>query len=284
MRVLSILVRHGLARYAGALTDLQAFHRSRLPSARCDLLVVDNAGEAPTRSGAVEAIPGSNRAWEFSGWDEGLAHVGGRIREYDVVHLVTSAFRALYTGYLDRCDERTLALVADRRAALGHIDYYDEAVELLGRRSQSWLRTAFFFLPPSELERLGPLAGVPDRAAFFSGDPASPFRRDAPLSENYRRYVLGWLTGAGTGQGTTWHSRFTLTADTLPLFEAKALAMFNEQLLAIRLRQQGCDLVDAIWLSTRARRRWRWRPLRVPHWSEQLAGRDTDRISVEGAL
>jgi hydroxypyruvate reductase len=38
MRILSILARHGVEKYPEALSDLRAFQRARLPSARCDLL------------------------------------------------------------------------------------------------------------------------------------------------------------------------------------------------------------------------------------------------------
>jgi hypothetical protein len=280
MRILSILARHGVEKYPEALSDLRAFQRARLPSARCDLLVVDNAGGTlPARTSATEFIAGSNRHWEFSAWGEGLAHVGARIWEYDLVHLVTSAFRTLYTRYIDRCDERTLALVAGRGIALGHVDYYDDPVELLGNRSQCWLRSSFLFLPPAELATLGTLVGVTDPAPFFSGDPREPFLADAPVSENYRRYVIDWLTGGGTGQGTEWHSRFGLSGETLPHFQVKALAIFNEHLLTIRLRRQGCAIVDATWLASRSSRRGP-HPRAIPDWRDQLADRDTDAVQL----
>lgn len=284
MRVLSILVRHGREKYAGALADLRGFQRTQLAGADCDLLVVDNApGPLSIAPGDPETIAGSNHAWEFSAWDAGLAHVGRSLRRYDLVHLVTSAFRTLHCRYVDRCDARVLRRIAGRRAAVGHIDYYGEPVELLGCRSRHWLRSSFLFLPPAELEALGSLVGIRGRNAFFSGDPARPFRPDAPLSAQYQRYLLDWLTGPGTGQGTEWHSRFVLTEATLAFFEAKALAIMNEHLLAIRLRRQGCTLVDATWLATWAARHawWPRRPT-VPDWPDQLARRDTDAIELPG--
>ena len=73
---------------------------------------------------------------------------------------------------------------------------------------------------------------------------AAPFRADAPISDAYRRAILGWLTGDGTGQGVEWHSRFRLVESTLPLFESKTMAIMNEQLLTNRLRAQGWDDVQ----------------------------------------
>jgi hypothetical protein len=280
MRILTLFVRHGSAKYGQALSELDAFYQRRLPTVTRDTLIVDNAPGAPAgQEGSVELIQGSNRSWEFSAWDEGLAHLGPRSWSYDLVHLVTSAFGELYTRYIERFDPPLLEQIAGRGAATGHIDYYGEPVEVLGYTGQSWVRSAFFFIPPAELQTLGSLVTIDDRRRFFSGDPRAPFRPDAPLSEQYQRYIHDWLTGAGTGQGVTWHSRFELDAKTLPFYENKALAMLNEQLLAIRLRWQGCELVDTTWLATElARRKQSREKLLFPHWRVQLAQRDTDPV------
>jgi hypothetical protein len=280
MRILTLFVRHGTTKYGEALAQLEAFYRRRLPSVAPQTLIIDNAPDAAARPEAgVEVVQGSNRAWEFSAWDEGLAHLGRKVRGYDLVHLATSAFGELYTRYIERFDEPLLEQVAGRGAAVGHIDYYGEPVQVLGYDGQSWMRSSFLFVPPAELATLGSLVSIQDRTLFFSGDPQAPFHPEAPLSEQYQRYIHDWLTGAGTGQGVTWHSRFELDAKTLPFYENKALAMLNEQLLAIRLRRQGCELVDTTWLATElARRRQSREKLLFPHWRVQLAQRDTDAV------
>lgn len=285
MRILSLLARHGTARYPAALADLRAYQRRCLPTARCEVLVVDNAATGSTEEDGVRVIAGSNRAWEFSAWDEGLAQVGVRLLDYDLVHLVTSAFRTLYMAYLDRCVEAVLARVAGHGMALGHLDCYGVPVELFGVRSQCWLRSSFVFLPPAELLSLGSLVGIPDPSRLFSGDPEDPFLADAPISANYRRYILDWLTGEGTGQGTVWHSRFELGPDTLPYFEAKVLAILNEHLLTLRLRRQGCIPVDATWLATQVGRYGGDLELpAIPRWREQLAERDTSPLVIPPSI
>lgn len=278
MRILSLFVRHGTTKYPQALDGLRAFYRKRLPATRPELLVVDNAleGTPPERLPDGELVAGCDSHWEFSGFDAGLAHLGARLWDYDLIHLVTSAYDTLYTRYIERFDERMLGVVAGRGAATGHVDYYGAPVSLLGVRSQCWLRTSFIFVPPAELAALGSLVGVRDPAPFFSGDPARPFRDDAPLCETYRKYILDWLTGEGTGQGTTWHSRFALTPETLPQFQSKALAILNEHMLAIRLRRQGTAIVDATWLATVAGRSGAPKLGAFPSWRDQLAARDTD--------
>jgi hypothetical protein len=142
---------------------------------------------------------------------------------------------------------------------------------------RSWLRSSFVFLPPAELQLLGSLVSIDAPRAFFSGDPCAPFRSDAPLSTRYRDYIRDWLTGPGTGQGVEWHSRFELTQATLRLFEAKAMAIINEQVLSARLRAQGCALIDATWLATRRARLPTDDVLDViPSWRRQITARDVD--------
>jgi hypothetical protein len=274
LRVLTVLARHGNATYANALPDIRAVF-ARMSDVRHHVLVVDNAlppGHVERIEPGVELIGSLNAAWEFSAWDAGIAHLGRRIDAYDIVNLVTSAFRQLDVSHLDHVDHAMLARLRGRAAALGHIDCYNEPVTLLGSACQSWIRSSFVCLAPSNLAHLGTVTSVTERAAFFSGDPQAPFRADAPISESYRRYILGWLTGDGTGQGTQWHSRFELTEETLSLFESKTLAILNEQMLTNRLRAQGCATVDVTWLA--AQLRGPGGPGPIPDWRVQLAARD----------
>lgn len=281
MHIVTLLVRHGTARYENAIDDIKTLFARQIPLVEWDLVVIDNTlpeHYEETLSQDCVLIGGPNAQWEFSSWDSGIAYVGGQLADYDFVHLATSAFRTLYTRYLDRIDAEMLRLVLCRGAAVGHIDYYNDPIVVFGRQSQAWLRTSFVFLPPAELKMLGSLVSVVEQTALFSGNPAAPFRDDAPLSENYRQYLLGWLTGDGTGQGVEWHSRCALSNDTLPLFESKVVTILNEHLLSIRLRVQGCAMVDATWLATRAKTLVpAGQPLGpIPSWRRQITGRDTD--------
>ena len=281
LRIVSLMARHGTAKYSNAPRALASIFARQMPDIYHETLIIDNALEpnsgSPAGCGAT-VIGGDNAAWEFSAWDCGLRHLGARLEEFDYVHLVSSAFLQLYVRYIDRFDADMLGLLHGRAAAIGHIDYYDEPVGLLGRTLQSWLRSSFLFLPPAELRLLGRLNGLPDKVCLFSGNPAAPFRPDAPISEGYRQKILGWLTGQGTGQGTKWHSRFDLSAETLPFFEAKTMAILNEQLLTSRLRGQGCNIVDATWLATQAEASvpYSRRIQTIPDWRLQLSQRDCD--------
>ena len=280
-RIVTLLARYGAAKYRDALPDIRALFAQQMPEFGHETVVIDNAlgRDHVERLGpGIALIGGDNAAWEFSAWDRGVAHLGPRLDEYDWVHLATSAFRQLYTRYLDRFDADMLDLVAGRAAAVGHIDHFNEPVAFAGRSLQSWLRSSFVLLPPAELRLLGSLASVTDRSRLFSGDHAAPFRADAPLSAAYQKNILGWLTGEGTGQGTEWHSRFVLSEQTLRFFEDKTVAVLNEQMLTSRLRVQGCGIVDATWLATRAGQSFpAVRPLgAIPDWRVQVTSRDVD--------
>lgn len=282
MRILTLLVRHGTDKYPAAIDDIAGLFARQLPEAEWDLIVIDNTlpeDYEQDLSPRRVLIGGSNAVWEFSAWQSGLAFVGHRLADYDLVNLATDAFRTLYTAYLDRFNIETLRSISCRGAAVGHIDYYNEPVLLLGRQSQAWLRTSFVFLPPAELTMLSSLTSIVEPRVFFSGDPEAPFRPGAPLSENYRGYLLGWLTGEGTGQGVVWHSRFMLSQETLPQFQNKVVAILNEHMFSIRLRAQGCAMVDTTWLATRAKALGRRGALgTIPTWREQLTKRDTDAV------
>jgi hypothetical protein len=280
MRIITLLARHGTAAYGDAVEAIDGLFAGQMPDVAHDLLVIDTALAADHHDslGTGRTLIGaSNAHWEFSAWDRGIAFLGGRIGQYDFIHLATSALRMLYTRYLDRFDVDMLELIRGRAAAVGHIDRYDAPVTIDGRSLRSWLRSSFILLPPTELRLLGSLVSVDDPRPFFSGDPLAPFRTEAPLSTRYRDYILGWLTGSGTGQDVEWHSRFELTPATLSLFEAKAMAILNEQVLSSRLRAQGCALVDATWLATHRARLPADEALGpIPDWRWQITGRDVD--------
>jgi hypothetical protein len=279
MRVLTILTRFGTD-YPHAKEEIGEIFTRQMPAVDRKVVIVDNAlprDVVDEGDGAV-LLGGDNSAREFSAFDRALDFVGSDIWSYDLVHFATGAFNSLYVAYLERFDTRLLEALTGRAACVGHVDCYNEPIEVLTYRSQHWMRSCFFFLPPAEVAALGSLVSVADGGPFFSGNPDEPFRVDAPISLRYRQYITQWLTGGDIGQGVEWHSSFALTRDTVPAFEQKARAILNEQLLGIRLRALGCHLVDVTWLSAMLRHK---SPLEIAWttpWREQLASRDRDAL------
>jgi hypothetical protein len=282
LRVLTILARFGSSQYADADKEIADIFRRQMREIDRSVVIVDNAlpRDLLERLDGAVLIGGDNTSHEFSAFDRALDFLGSDIWSYDLVHFATSAFKTLYVAYLDRFDAPLLQRVTGQAVCVGHLDCYNEPIEVLTYRSQHWIRSCFFFLSPTDVKALGSFASIADGSRFFSGDPEAPFRVDAPISRRYREYLTEWLTGQDIGQGMEWHSSFSLTQETLTAFEQKARAILNEQLLGIRLRALGCRLVDVTWLSTTLRC---GSPREVPWatpWREQLANRDRDALTV----
>ena len=77
--------------------------------------------------------------------------------------------------------------IVDARACIGHIDCYNQPVEIRSFLSQHWIRTCFFFLRPGRGADARTMVSIADGRQFFSGDPSSPFRAAAPLCATYRQ-------------------------------------------------------------------------------------------------
>lgn len=274
MRIVTLLARHGTEYYANAAGIVKAWFTQLLPGVQHHMVMIDTAledGHEEQLAAHTVLIGSSNAHWEFSAWDRAIAYLDSSLDEFDLVHLATSAFGALDTSHLDDFSAEMLANIRRRSCAVGAIDYRSEPVVVYGTSSQAWLRSSWIFVPSNELRRLGSLASVTDVSQLFSGDAATPFRLDAPISTNYQQFILHYLTG--TRRGLEWHSHFELNPETLPRFEAKAKAILNEHLLSIRLRLQGCALVDATWLARR-HAQWPSLPLEcVPSWQYQISAR-----------
>ena len=284
MRLLTILLRFGTDKYPRAEAHLNELFERHLAGISRELVVVDNA-QPPgylERNGGRTLIGGDNRFREFSGFDRAVAHVGRDIRAYDLVQCVTDAFHTLYVDYLERFDTALLEAMAGRPVAVGHIDCYNDPIQIFGIHSQHWIRTGYFFLSPDDVLGLGSFVGVREPERFFSGNPAEPFRADAPLSRRYQEYLIDWITGQSLGQGVQWHSSFALTDETLPSFEQKALAIMNEQMLGIRLRAMRCRVVDVTWLSTTLKGGTADMVDWSADWRRQLAGRDHAALVMPG--
>ncbi len=135
----------------------------QMPAVDRDVLVVDNARPrhaVEERADGTTVIGGDNSAREFSAFDRAIEFVGSRIWSYDLVHFATSAFNRLYVAYLERFDTRLLEALAGRAVCVGHIDCYNEPVDVLTYRSQHWIRSCFFFMPPAEVRALGSFVSV----------------------------------------------------------------------------------------------------------------------------
>jgi hypothetical protein len=289
-RLLSLFVRYGTASHGrrdgivSTVSDLhQHYHERRIAIPRT--IVIDNARapDAGTEDwGSHWVVPGDNTHSEFSAWDRGLAFARELGLDYDVLHLATSTFHSGYAEYTRYVEARILELMARTPLCVGHIDTYNEPVELFGRRSQHWIRTSYFFLSRSVVDRLGTLVSIDTPEALLADRADDVLRADAPISESYRRTLLDWLTGDDVGQGQVWHSGLSDVRDNLSDARRKVLAIVNEHMLSVRLREADVRTLDAIWLGHNFRRvvpllllaDWR------PDWRHQLHERGVGALAL----
>jgi hypothetical protein len=274
MGVLILFVRHGTDKYRDALDELDRIYQSRAPNLTRRTIVIDNAlgcGLSEELGPNQMLIGGDNTQWEFSGWQCAIDMLGNELANYDAVHLVTSAFRTLYTDYLERFSPQMIDVVARRPVATGHIDYYPYPVRFGSFVSRHWVRSSFWLINPIELIRLRKLVTVDNSEGLFSAQLERPFAEDAPLSPGYQQLIHQWLTSdQGTGQDTTWHSRFDLTAQSRSFFQEKAIAILNEHLLSIRMRAQGTHVLDMTYLAELIDR-GQTMPVHFPSWRTQMS-------------
>ena len=284
MRILSLLARHGTSQYAAAPQKIKNLFYNLLPKVDHELIIIDNALEP----GMMEKTPdgivlgASNEYGEFTAWQKGIDHYWDALDSYDLINLATSAFDNLYTAYLDRFNESMLSHICSRPRAVGHIDAYERRIAIGSYESRHWLRTSFIMIPPLELKKLGTLVSITSGKHIFTSNPESPFQEKDGINKTYQEYLLAWLTGVDLPPDDRWHSCFRLTHETMPRFISKATAIMNEHMFSIRLRRQGCTLIDATWLDSMSKDKRV--PSKIPSWEEQLSQRDTDSIHARTAL
>jgi hypothetical protein len=278
MRILTIFVRYGQTSYPDSFERLQTFYLKNFKGIDPDFIIVDN--ELPINShlqaqSNVCIIGGSNKYWEFSGFDDAVSYIGKNILNYDVVHIVTSAFGELYTDYIDKISISMLIKLNNRSFVLGHIDHYNDEVLMLDNPFQCWIRSCFFFIKPADLLLLGKFVSITNGDHIYSQDFRAPFNRPSVLSDNYQAYLLNWLTSDGTGQGVQWHSKFDLSNETLGYFKAKSLNIQQEHMLSIRFRRAGINLIDATWLYgfLKVKPNLLSKSYRFPLWKDQVRDR-----------
>jgi glycosyltransferase involved in cell wall biosynthesis len=213
------------------------------------VVVVDNANEGswyhPLTEGLVH-LGGDNSAFEFSAFERGISFLEASGAKPDLYVLVTDAYLAYGSDYLDLIDRRALKHSIDFQACVGWADSFLQECTLLGYTYKTWLRTSFLLVPAALMPKIWPLKTPLDKARFFSSNPAEPFLPTAPMSSNLRDLILSWLTKnkGSLESDQEWHSQFELTAENFDYFKNKACAIFREHLLSARLQKEGFNCYD----------------------------------------
>ncbi|KXB30130.1 hypothetical protein AT959_12200 [Dechloromonas denitrificans] len=249
MKLLSLFVRYGDRDYKGAYQALQQLYE-RFSDVEIHSVLIDtalpNGVEAHIGNQAL-LMAGDNHRREFSGWDTALARYADQLDEFDLVHVVTSAFQNEYSGFYPLVRREMLDYLIDHPAqVLAHVDAYPDGVRLFGRGFQTWGCSKFLFASPATIRRLGVFVGPFDSTDFFLDEDDGLFAGRAPISSNYAKYLTDWLTGDGLPHGQ-WHSVFELNSASVEKFRSKALSILDEHSLSMRIRETGATIVDFTW-------------------------------------
>ena len=246
-KILCLYLRYGPDDYPGGLDTLMRWYEEKQVTRNVSLTVwiIDNKIEKEFDGVDLESgfrlLSGDNAQREFSGFQKVITKYRKEIESYDVIHFVTSAFDQLYTGYRDYFDLNYLYPILHRPYCLGHIDTYDEPIELMGVSSQSWIRTCFFFLSPTSLYSIKDVNSLKERGEIFDGK--GNFRENGSIDITYQNYIKRWLKGERM-QGVAWHGAVKDGSE----FMDKTLAILNEHMLSIKFRTSGVKLIDFYWL------------------------------------
>ena len=82
-------------------------------------------------------------------------------------------------------------------------------------------------LPPETRQKI-----ITNELELLVYNDARLFQENAPITLNYQRWIVEWLT-------ERWHSRFQIDQSSWAQFKSKACAIFNEALLTARFRELG---------------------------------------------
>ncbi len=244
MRLAVVYVQYNTQKYPDSLRKLRSY-LSKARGLKPVYVVVDNRDEGDGWHVGDDNsfyLQGNNRDREFSGWQLGIDFLHERNIKCDVILFVNEAFESIRPSYLEKRSVKWLTLKSMfLHAVIGYVDTVWEKGRINGRVSRIWVNTNCFFMPAALTYRLGDLVSI-DSDAIANYLPEkfpgyeSVFVDDAPIDRVYRRRIIRWLT-------EEWHSRFELTDATWPLFRAKAIAILNEALLSIRIRDLGAPIL-----------------------------------------
>ncbi|MBJ18136.1 MAG: hypothetical protein CL933_01815, partial [Deltaproteobacteria bacterium] len=245
----AILSQYDRQRFAGAVEALVGILEA-METVDYRIIVVDNREERSGSSSITERlyhIGGDNSNREFSAFDRGLSFARSQGFHQEVFLLVTDAYMAYGKGFLELINQDVVQAAIKWQACIGWVDAFPHPVGYFGREYREWIRSSFVFVPAEHVSSIEPLAYPIPAESIFSGEPNQPFVDDSPISERLQRYLCEWLlerdeTESELEEG--WHSKFKLTGETYPNFEAKVTAILREQLLSVRLREAGVPVFD----------------------------------------
>ncbi len=227
-----VLVGFGLTGEAVARVERLARNLERRGAA-VERVIVENGTprEAPIKEG-WQVVDGSNRRFEFSGYEEGVAALK---RSHDFVILLNDRWESSKALMIPLAIERLpFRSMIDERAIIGHVNRYPLPVTVLGAPSASWIRTHAVVLPFGVLAELRPLD-------------LGEFDLDATISDSHRAMIDAYVKGTGPMSETYTARWYRADSDIeAGTYLRKEVSIFLEHALSVRAKEQGIAMLD-LW-------------------------------------
>lgn len=207
------------------------------------IFIIDNKIEESYEEQISEniiKINGNNKAWEFSGWDEGLKYLReNKIYDnYDAFLFVNDSFEAPGAGKIENIinDGCLHECIINNKPIMSLVTTPHYHFELNSKDVSQWYRSNCFMFSKKVVDYLKNIQSydinflnrcIPDK-------PGKYFYSDAPLNINLKNMIPAWLSG-------WWHSAFKLE-DDWNLYRMKTLAFMNELMLSRRIIDMEQDI------------------------------------------
>ena len=186
----------------------------------------------------IYELGGDNSEREFSGWQKGLEALRAADIHYDVVIFINESFSAYGENIIEREDIGTIiydSIAAN--AVSGRFDNGQGKFFLTGGDVSEWICANCIIVPQKIMDEINSIIGLrKEKMNIFFDDEKLTFKADAPINENFRMHIVGWLT-------KSWHSKFDIGNETWDFFKNKTFAIFNEVLFTAKLKERNIKII-----------------------------------------
>lgn len=207
----------------------------------------------------TDVIVGTNSTAEFSGYDEGIAHVIGKHGAPDVWVIANDRIDSYSDEHARYITPALLRLLHNQDLVAGRIDRLPERACLLDQGVQYYVRSNLILMSERLRSKVGDLCRLPTSEAgavigreTYDEAVLDEFRERFP---GYSDFILDWLTGSGDGRFGRWYRASPVSGKNWREMRSKMISIFNEHLLGARCEAIGAEaisshqaaLVAALW-------------------------------------
>lgn len=211
------------------------------------LIVIDNSPNATeSRLNNQIHISGSNKNWEFGGWQEGIEtakseldieNITGVIfcndtfcthRKFEILDQLYFSFLCLVSRFLPL------------KLAVAEISTLSETLTVEKRTSNKWLASYLIFLNKSALNAIDWRVQLDNYDNYISSNTHTIFSTvvDTGLAD----YITSWLTD--TNSENRWYNAQRITEKNVNFMKLKGLQILQEKYLHAIMCEKGITILD----------------------------------------